>query len=210
MVTTRRSSELNIAYDNGSNGGVGLLERPTSSAPVQESAPARVQADGIEEARRRREINLQRILNYDSTIEAQPVENTVAEQVVENRSSSVSEEDIRPTSTTMQFGDDNVEIREEMRQMSANSEESTYRLNSKGKLAVILYSIAVTVILALIVLNTGVLAKLSASNTAKAETLNALSNKLTTIQNEVDSISDSDYVINIAKNDYGMVRVSGN
>ena len=72
-----------------------------------------------------------------------------------------SEEDFRPTSTTMQFGDDNIEeLREEMRK--SEEEIQGYHLNSKGKIAVIIYSMVITVIFALIILNTGLLARLSA------------------------------------------------
>ena len=60
--------------------------------------------------------------------------------------------------------------------------------------------------MALIVLNTGVLAKLSNSNTAKAAALNETIAKYDAVQAQIESISDSDYIINVAENEYGMIK----
>ena len=205
MVTTRRSSEIvNNAYDNGaSKGGVGLLERPmTYSAPV-ESAPA-VERESQSQAKERMQKNLDKLLNY-ARYSAQQMEEVQETVAVAPAPVNVADEDIRPTSTTMQFGEDIDTIREEMNHVAVN-EENSYQLNGKGKFAVILYSIAVTVILALIVLNTGVLASLSNANQAQAKELETVMQRYDQIMTEIDNISSSDYIINVAENEYGMVR----
>jgi len=204
MVTTRRSENVNT-YDNGATGGVGLLERPRSF-----SAPASSAAEEVEtqsDARQRMQKNLDKLLNYDRYSEQ--VE--TATEVVDSASVSApapvsfSDEDIRPTSTTMQFGEDIDNIREEMN--AAKSEEKTnYRLNNKGKVVVVLYSLVVTVILALIVLNTGLLANLSEVKAAKAEELTQVMQEYETLTAEIDSISDSNYISSVAENDYGMIK----
>lgn len=198
MVTTRRSTETANSYDDATaKGGVGLLERPITT---QEKVSTQVVEENYTEASERMQRNLHRLLNYDR-YSAEQME-TVKEEVVSEK--ALSDEDIRPTSTTMQFGEDIDQIREEMKQ-SAVSEEATYHLNGKGKLVAILYSLAITVILALIVLNTGVLTNLSGTVSAKKAELNAAVAKYNQVQSEIADISDNDYIINVAKNDYGMI-----
>ena len=198
MVITRRATDtVNSAYDNGSNGGVGLLERPISQV---ESANVETKEKVNSADAERMQKNLHKLLNYDRFAEQQVQDQ---EQAVV---SSFSDEDIRPTSTTMQFGDDNIDqIREEMKQASVD-EETAYRLNAKGKIAVVLYSLVVAVILALIVLNTNILATVSAERKSVKADLDAQIAQYNAIQTEIDSISNPDYIIDVAENQYGMVK----
>ena len=201
MVITRRATDtVNSAYDNGSNnGGIGLLERP-----IAQVEPARVETqEKVNNAdAERMQKNLYKLLNYDRFTEEQ-MQDVQEEQAVV---SSFSDEDIRPTSTTMQFGDDNIDqIREEMKQRQA-SEEISYHLNAKGKIAVVLYSLVVAVILALIVLNTGILATISGERQNISADLDAQIAQYNAIQAEIDSISNPDYIIDVAQNQYGMVK----
>ena len=93
------------------------------------------------------------------------------------------------------------QIREDMKATATVvDEEVSYSLNTKGKLALILYSLVVTVILALIVLNTGILSRLSATETAMANTVNAKATEYNALMNEIDSISSPEYVIDAAQN----------
>ena len=211
MVTARRSVDnVNSSYDvRPTKGGVDLLERPRSYDEFAYAPAASQHTENLSPAKERMQRNLDKLLNYDRYAEQQAeIEAEVNNVATEPVTTSLADEDIRPTSTTMQFGEDIDQIREEMKQTSVVSDdkESSYRLNNKGKLAVILYSLAVTVILALIVLNTGVLAKLSNSNTAKAAALNETIAKYDAVQAQIESISDSDYIINVAENEYGMIK----
>ena len=100
----------------------------------------------------------------------------------------------------MQFGDDNLEqIREDMK-ATVVDEQISYHLNTKGKLTVILYSLVVTVILALIVLNTGVLSRLSAQENAMLNSVNEKVMEYNALMSQIDSISSPDYIINAAVN----------
>lgn len=197
MVITRRANDtVNSAYDNGSNGGVGLLERP-ATAETETAANEKVNNADAE----RMQKNLYKLMNYDRFAEEQMQD--VQEEVAV---ASFSDEDIRPTSTTMQFGDDNIDqIREEMRQKQVE-EETSYHLNTKGKIAVVLYSLVVAVILALIVLNTNILATVSAERNNVSAELNAQMAQYNAIQTEIDNISNPDYIIDVAENQYGMVK----
>lgn len=201
MVTTRRSSDItNSAYENGSQrGGIALLERPRSYNE-QAVASVSVNTENRDAERERMQKNLDKLMNYDRYSEQQ------VEEVNEVQNSAIhADEDIRPTSTTMQFGEDIDQIRQEMNKAVATSNDTSYRLNSKGKLAVILYSLAVAVILALIVLNTGVLAKLSNTASARTAELNSTIAQYQAVQSEIADISSDEHIINFAKNE-GMVK----
>ena len=200
MVTTRRSTEMTSnSYDNASNrGGVDLLERPQAVAQVEQTESQKSSTDQAE----RMQKNLYNLLNYDRFTQ----ENMQVEQVdVAQEVTDFSDEDIRPTSTTMQFGDDIEQIREEMKQREV-VEETNYHLNAKGKIAVILYSLVVTVILALIVLNTGILANFSAKESAMTASLNQKVMEYNQVMSNIENISSPDYIIDIAQNQYGMVK----
>ena len=194
MVTTRRSTEMSNSYDNTSS-GVDLLERPSEVAKME-------QTENIADQTERMQKNLYNLLNYDRFTQENMQASSVETQEVVNYS---SEEDIRPTSTTMQFGDDIEQIREEMKKSEA-VEEGSYRLNAKGKIAVILYSLVVTVILALIVLNTGILATFSAKESAVSASLDKKVMEYNQVMSDINDISSPDYIIDVAQNQYGMVN----
>lgn len=201
MVTARRSTDVISSAYEPAVGGIDVLERPRNyeQANVQ---PA-VKTDYSEEEARRRN-NLDKLLNYDRyTEQVADVAQTVADVVIEKN--NINDEDIRPTSTTMQFGEDIDQITKEMNRKETESQEG-YQFTKKGKVAVMLYALVVTVILALIVLNTGVLATLSNQSAQKAEQLNATIEKYDALQQEIASITDSDYILDVAQNQYGMVK----
>jgi hypothetical protein len=147
------------------------------------------------------------LLNYDRYSEV--VEDSV-ETPVEDASALLSEpvatkdEDIRPTTTTMQFGDaDSDQIYNEM--YREEKESSGYKLNGKGRLVVVLYALAVTVILALIIINTGVLARLGGAKEAKVAELNGKIEQYQELTSNIESISGNEYVIGKAE-ELGMIK----
>ena len=202
VTTTRRSYEVANAY-SGANAGVELLERPRT---YEEYNHAPIAAYDLEEAKERRK-NLDRLLNYDRY--NQEIVSSQAEAVVDSvavaEPTAFSDEDIRPTSTTMQFGDDIDSIRQEMN-MAKEEDDTKYRLNNKGKLVVVLYSLVVTVILALIILNTGLLANLSNVHEAKAAELNSVMEKYQALNEEIADISSSERIAEIAEGELKMIK----
>ena len=203
MITTRRSTESSAyAYEHETtNGGVALLEREevvenTAFAPVEEN---------IDDARARMQDNLDKLLNYDRYSEQ--VADVQVEETVETTARAFADEDIRPTSTTMQFGDGDVEqFYQELNRERQESTPADYRLNNKGIFVVVMYALVVTVILALITINSGVLAHLSNTVTLKAQELNAKVATYQSIQQEIDTMSSSEYIIDVAENQYGMIK----
>ena len=197
MVTTRRSTVvINNSFENAtSKGGEGLLEK------IEICEQNAIELDSNLSQTEKMQQNLQKLLNYDRFNEE-----NMQQAVVNEAVRDFAEEDIRPTSTTMQFGDENLEqIREEMKSNVSVIEETSYRLNTKGKIAVMLYSLVVAVILAMIVLNTGILSRLSQAETAMANSVNTKVAEYNTLMSEIDSISSPDYVIESAQN-LGMTK----
>lgn len=119
---------------------------------------------------------------------------------------TATDDDIRPTTTTMQFGEGDAEpVFDDMQRQKQEQSES-YRLNGKGKLVVALYAIAVALILTLIVLNTGVLAVLTKNN---VETVAKLSEKVAeynSVVEEINAASAEEYIADIAENVFGMIK----
>ena len=158
MITTKRSG-TSSSYSQ-SQSSVAVLERPVSSYSDFVSAPQR--EESTEEANLRMRENLQKLLNYDRYTETVQdsvavIEETPVETVVEE--TACLDEDIRPTSTTMQFGDDaDVDIRNEV-QSTKTEEKQSVKLSFKGKLIIALYSVVVTLIFALVVVNTTLLGR---------------------------------------------------
>ena len=192
---------------------IDLLERKTTSesAVVEER---REETDA--QARERMQSNLQKLLSYDRFSEVGYVQDVEMASVVtpekvevaEEKAMEVafSDEDIKPTSTTLQFGDGEVDKVYSDMQRQKEAQKASFSLNGKGKLVVVLYSLAVTVILALIILNTGVLASIRTGNEAKASVLREKVAEYQVVSQKIDSISSNDYVIDVAENDYGMIK----
>ncbi|MBE5756843.1 MAG: hypothetical protein E7342_03480 [Clostridiales bacterium] len=188
MITTKQENGRQIL----NQGGVALLERED----VKQNYSEEISFD-----KQRMSENLERLLNYDKYLEEAVEETVVVDKVEEYSPNDV---DITPTDTTMQFGEmDSEIIRSELR---IEAEEQAESVKAKGKVYLIVYSVLVTVVLALIVLNTSILASISATNQAKQAEVDALQAQFLQLQEEYNTISSDDYVINIAQNEYNMVK----
>lgn len=200
----------------GGNGGTALLEREETAKTVKE--------ESVEEAKARMKSNLERLINYEKYEEDAKAEELSAVEKVygEKRESSVvseqpsfaeatafqrsdfSDDDIRPTSTTLQFGNEQGEdIRNELRE---DKNEALFNLSPKGKLAIVLYSVAVVIVMALIIINTGVLAALSNANSKAEAELYALRNEYTVISEKIETASSDSRISEIAEKDLGMIK----
>ena len=164
-----------------------------------------VEEESLEQARERMQKNLDKLLNYDRYSET-CVEEVSEVQAVATEEVACQDEDIRPTSTTMQFGDGDLD--QMYKEMNRKTEEKeAYALNSKGKIVAVLYSLVVAVILALIVLNTGVLARINNGNELKQAELNGLMTNYERVQESIDELSSDDYVSKLAEQE-GMLKIN--
>ena len=195
MITTRRQNGY-LNTDNSVRGGVGLLEREVEYEPVSPVSE--------EEERARRKRNLDRLLNYDRYSEAETEEKTAAIEDAPEEIKAYSDEDIRPTTTTTQFIDGDPQIFNDA-EKSKTERKSSYKLNGKGKLIIAMYALVITVILALIVLNTGVLKSLSRDVAVLDATYAARVSELNAQNAEIARLSSDERVIDVATNEYNMV-----
>lgn len=213
MITTRRP----MSFVSAGNSAVDVLERKTPDTYRDYMSEPVCDTD-LEEAKARMQKNLDRIMNYEkykdeetietpSPVVAQSETPVIEETPAATREEDVADEDIQPTSTTMQFGDnaDNAQVFNDMAKQKEEVNEG-YRLNAKGKLVVALYAVAVALILTLIVLNTGVLAMLSKSNAETTARLNAAVEQYNAVSAEIDAVSSDAYVTEIAENEFGMIK----
>ena len=203
MVDIRRSSVDILAQSRESAASVALLERK----PEVQASTAPVVEETYEQQQQRMQKNLERLLNYDRYTETNMDAVVQEEAVVDSAVIAPvnQEEDIRPTSTTMQYGDGDIDqMYKEM--ASAKKREKEYSLNAKGKFVIALYSLAVTIIFALIVLNTGVLASLSGAKDARAQTLSGLQAERYALEQQIDSVTSSENVTKTAEDVLGMVK----
>ena len=199
MITTRRSTEsTNYSYEHQtSNGGVALLER--EEVKSQESA---ITTDNLQEVRERMQSNLDKLLNYDRYTEE--VKDSIVEEVA-IAEQTFADEDIRPTSTTMQFGDGDIQqMYKEMNKQQTEDASGAYKLSNKGKFVVVMYALVIAVVMAIIVINSGLL------NTRQAQlqsSLDAYNQRLASYQvmlENKESFSSADYIIEQAEN-MGMI-----
>ncbi len=191
MITTKRNGNvISESYARG-NGQVALLERPVSSYNEFINSTPVSEVEDLETAKARMQANLEKLLNYDrynEEVATAPVAEEVAveEETIEVvASESVNaDEDLKPTSTTMQFGDGDLD--QMYREMNVKTEEKQkYRLNAKGKLIVVIYSLAIAVIMTLIILNTGLLASIKSSNAKYSAELSELTETYSELSQEL-------------------------
>ena len=117
---------------------------------------------------------------------------------------SLANEDLTPTFETMKFqGKDNAEP---FYTDSIEEDTFSFKLNKRGKMLIAVYSIAVALILALIVLNTGVINAIQLRLDEKAEKVASLETEYAQILEEVDVVTSDEYVIDRAVNEFNMSK----
>ena len=128
---------------------------------------------------------------------------TARTQTIEKE--NVNTEDITPSSTTMQFGvEDVANLYSDMKE--EEKENTRPRINARGKLLLAVYTIVVATILALIIINTSVLSSLRNNNAAAEARLNELRNNYTQVTEKLNEVSSDEHVIDIATGEYNMVK----
>ena len=228
MITTRRETTSEEMTRSEARSRLGLLER-TEPRSFNEAFDAPVQTE--EEQNERMTKNFDMLLNYEKYIEEAKqkemeeerirtervaAENAAREAEVAARAAAAAavrqaepivEEDITPSGTTMQFRTENVgELYNDLeREKEDTRQNAKYRINARGKLLAAIYAIVVVTILALIIINTSVLAALRGNNAANAALLAEKQAEYADIAAENEYLSSDDYISSAAE-DLGMVR----
>lgn len=193
MITARRES--NGFYDSygSERGNVAVLER-------ESAVNTETRTESIEDVRERMKRNLDMILNYDKPAEVVPEPAPVVEEVAVPVAEA-QDEDIRPTTTTMQFGDADVN---QMFNELKEHEKTSQKVSGKTKFVVALYAIAVAVVFALIIINTGVLSVIKSKSELKQAELDSIISEYNAVNEDLAKLGD-DYVVDVAVNELGMI-----
>ena len=113
---------------------------------------------------------------------------------VEERRVEVNE-DMMPSSTTMQFEKENSEVFEDLRTKNKKRETKAYKFNTKAKLLVAVYSLVVATILSLIVINSRMLKNLDNSIDNYSSQFSTLSQEYNAVMEELDVVMSDETVI---------------
>lgn len=204
MITTRRNETETTKYLNESSGNIAVAERaPVYSAPVKESVLSDTE---------RMKKNLEYLMNYDKYItEESQQEIAMSSVVVEDKEvvemqdvQACDQQDLQPSSTTMQFAENNMQ---ELYGDMKNDEklEKGFHLTTKHKVMIAIYSVVVTIIMSLIILNTTVLSNLGNKVEQKAAQVAELKAQYQTLKEDIADISSDEYIIGKAE-EMGMIK----
>lgn len=228
MITTRRDTTVEEMTRNEARTRLGLLER-TEPRSFNEAFDDSVR-ESDEAQTERVNKNFDMLLNYEKYIEEAKQKELEDQRISEQRIAAenaarvqervvaaaaaaaapaieIDTGDITPSGTTMQFKTENVgELYNDLAKKNEEKESSKYRMNARGKLLIAVYAIVVVTILALIIINTSVLASIRNSNAESAALLAQKQAEYERVMEEYDYVSSDEYVINEATGEYGMVK----
>lgn len=200
MLTVKRN-------EFGGYSDTAVLEREDSVLDYQlEDAPTAIETP--EETRARKSRNLDKIMNFEKYKVEE--ERLGASQKLDELIRSVdgvqltAREDLSPSSTTMQFK--NNKSAEDFYESAVNEEKFTFKLNTRGKLLIAAYAVVVAIILAFIILNTGIINSIQNKLSEKEAVVENLQSTYAQIEENIKEVSSDEYVINKAVNEYNMSK----
>lgn len=148
--------------------------------------------------------NLDKILGLHD--DADDTEIVNAERLNEKAPFVENEEDLRPSSTTMQFESyEENDIYEEVHSKHETDLQKQYKINTKGKLLIAVYALVVATILSLIVINSKMLKSLDNAISGYANQLTELTEQYTKVSEELDFVKSDDVIFEKAES-FGMVK----
>lgn len=116
------------------------------------------------------------------------------------------DEDLIPSSTTMQFeSDEDNDIYEEVRPKNETDLQKKYKINTKGKVLIAVYALVIATILSLIVINSKMLRSLDNSISGYAGKITELTEQYTNVNAELDYVKSDEVIIEKAEA-MGMVK----
>ena len=117
-----------------------------------------------------------------------------------------ADEDLIPSSTTMQFeSDEDNDIYEEVRPKNETDLQKKYKINTKGKVLIAVYALVIATILSLIVINSRMLKSLDNSISGYAGKITELTEQYTNVNAELDYVKSDEVIIEKAEA-MGMVK----
>ncbi|MBE5744501.1 MAG: hypothetical protein E7358_07350 [Clostridiales bacterium] len=149
--------------------------------------------------------NFDRIINYDAYTRTDGVKET---QQTVNSFVNGYNYDANPSSTTMQFENmPRAEIYQDFR--VETDYQTTTKVRTSAKVAVVILSLVIILLSALVVLNTSLLKNMNNTIDGKLSELQSLEQEYTSLQEELNDVSNDQTIIDKAQNDYGMIVKEG-
>ena len=116
------------------------------------------------------------------------------------------DENLMPSSTTMQFeSDEDNDIYEEVRPKNETDLQKKYKINTKGKVLIAVYALVIATILSLIVINSRMLRSLDNSISGYTGKITELTEQYTNVNAELDYVKSDEVIIEKAEA-MGMVK----
>lgn len=146
--------------------------------------------------------------NLDKILDLQNADDTkiLGEKVREQAPVKEANENLMPSSTTMQFESyEENDIYEEVRPRNETDLQKKYKINTKGKVLIAVYALVVATILSLIVINSRMLKSLDTSISGYANRVTELTQEYAKVTEELDYVK-SDAVIAEKAENFGMVK----
>ena len=110
------------------------------------------------------------------------------------------DEDLIPSSTTMQFeSDEDNDIYEEVRPKNETDLQKKYKINTKGKVLIAVYALVIATILSLIVINSRMLRSLDNSISGYTGKITELTEQYTNVNAELDYVKSDEVIIEKAE-----------
>ena len=205
MITTRRNSERTVTTVANFEDIIRKMDTPAramdeyqiSEQVENEQAKARRFNDAIAK-------NFENLLYFHGekeVVEEAPVEVEAVATTAEP--TQVEEADLCPSSTTMQFREEDaaVEIYHDIKREATAS----YKINTKGKLLIAVYTLVIVTLFALIMLNTRALKTLDQDIAQMNSEVVSLQTQAAELGEEVEYLSSNENIIDRAKNELNMV-----
>ncbi|MBQ7408071.1 MAG: hypothetical protein IJW13_02210 [Clostridia bacterium] len=130
------------------------------------------------------------------------------EQMIDQGPVRHYDDDLFPTTTTMQFGGkDRSYIYEDLNEresVAEDEEEASYKINTKGKIMIAVYALVVLTIFTLIIMNTRLIKNMNASISEQEARIEALMEENQELMNEYEFVQSDEEVIRRAE-EMGMV-----
>ena len=203
MITTRRNSERTVTtvanfediIRKSSATTRAMDEYDVSEQIENEQAKARRFNDAIAK-------NFENLLYFRTESDVAEV-STETEAVATTVEPELEDADLCPSSTTMQFREEDaaVEIYHDIQRDATAS----YKINTKGKLLIALYSLVIVTLFALIMLNTRALKSLDYDIAQMNSEVVSLQTQAVELGEEVEYLSSNENIIDRAKNELNMV-----
>ncbi len=190
-TTEKNSNVMSLERDNSVISGYKIFDEEISAQETEE------------QIHERKAKYLERLLNYEkySTVQEDVEDYAVLDETEEVDNLELTKEDLLPSSTTLQFeGENSVE------KFQKRENYVSKGIRSTGKLLIVAYCVLVSIVMALIIVNTGIINSLDSTSTQKQEMLEDIKGQYMSVISEIDYTNSEEFIVKTAEEAYNMVK----